>query len=166
VGTNQRARITMTEAEIAEFVEHSRIATMGTIGHSGLPHLVAMWFAVLDGQIWFETKTKSQKAVNLRRDDRLTVLIEDGRTYDQLRGVSLEGRGVLLDDPDTSLRVGTSVWERYYGPYTADQRPAVEALMNKRVMVRVDVDRIRSWDHRKLGLPAMPVSGSTARYLA
>jgi PPOX class probable F420-dependent enzyme len=166
VGTNQRARITMTEAEIAEFVEHSRIATMGTIGHSGLPHLVAMWFAVLDGQIWFETKTKSQKAVNLRRDDRLTVLIEDGRTYDQLRGVSLEGRGVLLDDPDTSLRVGTSVWERYYGPYTADQRPAVEALMNKRVMVRVDVDRVRSWDHRKLGLPAMPVSGSTARYLA
>ncbi|HEY2695601.1 MAG TPA: PPOX class F420-dependent oxidoreductase [Pseudonocardiaceae bacterium] len=166
MGTNQRARITMTEAEIAEFVEHSRIATMGTIGHSGLPHLVAMWFAVLDGQIWFETKTKSQKAVNLRRDDRLTVLIEDGRTYDQLRGVSLEGRGVLLDDPDTSLRVGTSVWERYYGPYTADQRPAVEALMNKRVMVRVDVDRVRSWDHRKLGLPAMPVSGSTARYLA
>jgi PPOX class probable F420-dependent enzyme len=165
VGTNQRAQITMTEAEIAEFVEHSRIATMGTIGHSGLPHLVAMWFAVLDGQIWFETKTKSQKAVNLRRDDRLTVLIEDGRTYDQLRGVSLEGRGVLLDDPATSLRVGISVWERYYGPYTDDQRPAVEALMNKRVMVRVDVDRIRSWDHRKLGLPAMPVSGSTARYL-
>jgi hypothetical protein len=96
----------------------------------------------------------------------LTVLIEDGRTYDQLRGVSLEGRGVLLDDPDASLRVGISVWERYYGPYTADQRPAVEALMNKRVMVRVDVDRVRSWDHRKLGLPAMPVSGSTARYLA
>lgn len=156
----------MTEAEIAEFVEHGRIATMGTIGPSGLPHLVAMWYAVLDGQIWFETKTKSQKAVNLRRDDRLTVLIEDGHTYDQLRGVSLEGRGVLLDDPDTSLRVGISVWERYYGPYTEEARPAVEALMNKRVMVRVDVDRVRSWDHRKLGLPPMPVSGSTARYLS
>lgn len=154
----------MTEAEIAEFVEHARVATMGTIGPSGLPHLVAMWYAVLDGRIWFETKTKSQKAVNLRRDDRITVLIETGDTYDQLRGVSLEGRAVLFDDADTSLRVGISVWERYYGPYTDDQRPAVEALLNKRVMVRVDVDRVRSWDHRKLGLPAMPVSGSTARY--
>ncbi len=155
----------MTDAEIAEFIAHSRIATMGTIGPSGLPHLVAMWYAVIDGQICFETKAKSQKAVNLRRDDRLTVLIEDGRTYDQLRGVSLEGRGVLLDDPDTSLRVGVSVWERYYGPYTEDQRPAVEALMNKRVVVRVDVDRTRSWDHRKLGLPAMPVAGTTAEFL-
>lgn len=156
----------MSEAEIAEFIEHSRTATMGTIGSSGLPHLVAMWYAVLDGQIWFETKAKSQKAVNLRRDDRITVLIEDGRTYDQLRGVSFEGRGVLLDDPDTAMRVGISVWERYYGPYTEEQRPAVEALMNKRVVVRVDVDRTRSWDHRKLGLPAMPIAGSTAEYLS
>ena len=27
-----------------------------------------MWYAVIDGEIWFETKAKSQKAVNLRRD--------------------------------------------------------------------------------------------------
>jgi PPOX class probable F420-dependent enzyme len=165
VGTNQRASIVMTEAEIAEFLTNSRTATMGTIGLSGLPHLVAMWYAVVDGQLWFETKAKSQKAVNLRRDDRITVLVEDGHTYDQLRGVSLEGRGILLDDPDTALKVGISVWERYYGPYTDDQRPSVEALMNKRVVVRVDVERTRSWDHRKLGLPAMPVAGSTAEHL-
>lgn len=165
MGTNQRAKIVLTDAEIAEFIAHSRTATMGTIGPSGLPHLVAMWYAVLDGQIWFETKAKSQKAVNLRRDDRITVLIEDGNTYDQLRGVSLEGHGVLVDDPDTAMRVGISVWERYYGPYTEEQRPAVEALMNKRVVVRVDVDRARSWDHRKLALPAMPVAGSTAEFL-
>ncbi|HEX4221698.1 MAG TPA: TIGR03618 family F420-dependent PPOX class oxidoreductase [Pseudonocardiaceae bacterium] len=165
MGINQRARIVLSDAEIAEFIAHSRTATMGTVGPSGLPHLVAMWYAVLDGQIWFETKAKSQKAVNLRRDDRITVLIEDGRTYDQLRGVSLEGRGVIVDDPGTAMRVGISVWERYYGPYTDDQRPAVEALMNKRVVVRVDVDRTRSWDHRKLGLPAMPVAGSTAEFL-
>jgi hypothetical protein len=31
--------------------------------------------------------------------------------------------------------------------------------------VRVDVERIRSWDHRKLGMPPMPIGGSTALYL-
>jgi hypothetical protein len=25
--------------------------------------------------------------------------------------------------------------------------------------------RLRSWDHRKLGMPEMPVAGSTAQYL-
>jgi hypothetical protein len=30
----------------------------------------------------------------------------------------------------------------------------VEVMLNKRVAVRVRADRIRSWDHRKLGLPS------------
>ncbi|HEX9334411.1 MAG TPA: pyridoxamine 5'-phosphate oxidase family protein, partial [Pseudonocardiaceae bacterium] len=127
--------------------------------------LVAMWYAVLDGEIWFETKAKSQKVQNLRRDDRVTCLIEDGRTYDVLRGVAVEGNAVISADPEDILRVGISVWERYYGPYTPDQRPMVDAMMNKRVVVRVVPTRTRSWDHRKLGLPAMPLGGSTAQHL-
>ncbi len=91
-GTNQRGQITMSDAEITEFVERSRVSTMATIGVNGTPHLVAMWYAVIDGELWFETKAKSQKAVNLRRDDRLTMMIEDGDTYDTLRGVSIEVR--------------------------------------------------------------------------
>ena len=61
MGVNQRAEITMTEDEIATFIERSRTATMATIGPTGTPHVVAMWFAVIDGQIWFETKAKAQK---------------------------------------------------------------------------------------------------------
>ncbi len=162
MGVNQRAEIRMTEAEIAEFVAASRTATIATLGADGTPHLVAMWFAVLDGTIWLETKAKSQKAVNLRRDPRITVLVEDGLTYDALRGVSIEGRGVISEDPDEIWAVGVNVFERYYGPYSAELRPAVEMMLNKRVVVRVDPVRVRSWDHRKLGLDPMPLGGSTA----
>ncbi len=138
---------------------------MATVGPGGIPHLVAMWYAVIDGQIWFETKGRSQKAVNLRRDGRITVLIESGRTYDELKGISLEGHGVVVDDADALWAVGVSVWERYTGPYTDEMRPFVEMMLNKRVAVRVDVDRIRSWDHAKLGIDAMPLGGSTAAYI-
>ena len=165
MGVNQRAQIRMTDDEIAAFIERSRTATMATLGPDGMPHLVAMWYAVVDGQIWFETKVKSQKVVNLRRDDRITVLIEAGHTYDQLRGVSIEGHAVISDDPDDCLRVGISVWERYNGPYSEDLKPAVEMMMNKRVAVRVDPKRVRTWDHRKLGMDPVPLAGSTAEYL-
>jgi PPOX class probable F420-dependent enzyme len=162
MGTNQRAQITMSDEEIAAFVERSRTATMATIGPTGTPHLVAMWYAVIDGQIWFETKARSQKAQNLRRDDRLTCMIEDGLTYDTLRGVSIEGHGVVVDDPDALWTIGVNVWERYTGPYTDEAKPLVEMMLHKRVAVRLDVDRIRSWDHRKLGLDPIPVGGTTA----
>ena len=79
----------MTDEEIAHFIERSRTATMATVLPDGRPHLVAMWYAVVDGEIWFETKAKSQKAVNLRRDPTITVMIEDGQSYDTLRGVSM-----------------------------------------------------------------------------
>jgi PPOX class probable F420-dependent enzyme len=162
VGKNERAKIVMSDEEIAEFIERSRTATMATVLPDGRPHLVAMWYAVVDGEIWFETKAKSQKALNLRQDDRITCLIEDGLTYDTLRGVSLEGRGIIVDDADALWKVGVDICERYTGPYTEDARPLVETMLAKRVAVRVEVSRIRSWDHRKLGMPAMAVGGTTA----
>lgn len=162
MGTNQRAAITMDDAEIAAFVEEQRNCTLATIGPTGTPHLVAMWYAVIDGQLWFETKAKSQKATNLRRDDRVTVMIEAGQTYDSLRGVSFEGRAVVVEDPEALWQVGVSVWERYTGPYSEEMRPFVEVMLHKRVAVRIDVERTRSWDHRKLGMNPMPLGGTTA----
>jgi PPOX class probable F420-dependent enzyme len=161
-GVNQRAGITLTGEEIGQMLAGIRSMTMASIGPGGQPHLVAMWFAVLDGEIWFETKAKSQKAVNLRRDPRISCLAEDGDVYDELRGVAVEGRAEVSDDPELLWRVGVAVWERYHGPYSEEVRPFVEASVRKRVAVRVRPERIRSWDHRKLGLtPSGGATGST-----
>ena len=151
---NQRAEIVMTEAEIGDLLAGTRSMTLATIGPNGQPHLVAMWFALLDGEIYLETKAKSQKAANLRRDPRISCLIEDGATYDELRGVEIEGHAQLSDDPDLLWRIGVNLFERYYGPYSDELKPFVEAMLAKRVAVKVTPDRIRSWDHRKLGLPS------------
>jgi PPOX class probable F420-dependent enzyme len=165
MGTNERARITMSDDEIVQFIEQSRTGTMATVGPTGVPHLVAMWYGIVDDHVWFETKAKSQKVQNLRRDPRISCMIEAGLTYEELRGVSIEGRGVIVEDPDEVWKVGVSVWERYSGPYTEEMRPFVEVMLHKRVAVRIDVDRIRSWDHRKLGMDPTPLGGSTAAYL-
>ena len=167
MGQNQRSQIVMSPGEIDAFLEQSRTATMATIGPDGMPHLVAMWYGLIDGAIYFETKGKSQKVQNLRRDPRIVVSVEAGDTYDQLRGVSIEGDAVLIEDTtaDEYWAAGVSLFERYQGPYSEEMRPFVEVMMNKRVAVRVEPTRVRSWDHRKLGMDAMPLGGSTAQYL-
>jgi len=161
VGANQRADIVLTDEEIDELLAGSRTATMATVGPDGQPHLVAMWFSLIDGDICFETKAKSQKAVNLRRDPRISVLIEDGQTYEDLRGVSIEGRAEVSEDADLLWSIGVNMFERYYGPYTDEMKPMVEAMLNKRVAVRVKAERRRSWDHRKLGLPSTGEPGGS-----
>ena len=166
MGVNQRAQIRMSDDEVAAFLRQSRTATVATIGPLGFPHLVAMWYGLSpDGQVVFETKAKSQKAVNLRRNPTISCSVEAGETYDQLRGVAIEGTAVIIDDPsgDRYWAAAMSIFERYQGPYTDDLRPFLEQMMNKRIVVEIAPARVRSWDHRKLGMAAMPVAGSTAR---
>ncbi len=162
---NQRAQIVMSHDESVEFLHQQRSATVGTIGPNGAIHLVAMWYAVMDDHVWIETKAKSQKVANLRRDPRMTFLVESGHTYDQLRGVSLEGTGVIEEDPDLVWRVCVNVFERYNAPYTEELKPFVELMARNRVVVRLDVGRTRSWDHRKLGMDPMDLGGSTAEFV-
>ena len=168
MGINQRAQVRMTDDEVASLLGQCRTATIATTGPSGFPHLVAMWYGLLGGKVYFETKAKSQKVVNLRRDPKISCSVEAGESYDQLRGVAIEGLAVIIDDTssDEYWAAAVSLFERYQGPYTAQMRPFVEQIMNKRVVVRVDPLRVRSWDHRKLGLPEMPVAGSTATPLS
>lgn len=158
----QRTQIQMSEAEVDAFISEQRSSTVATTGKDGGVHLVAMWYAWLDGHIYLETKAKSQKVVNLRRDPRMSFLVEAGHTYDQLRGVSLEGTAVVLDDEQLVWDVCVDVFERYNAPYTEEMRPFVEVMAKNRVVVRLDADRVRSWDHRKLGLPEMAIGGSSA----
>ena len=167
MGVNQRAAIVMTDGEVARFLEEARTATMATVGPTGHPHLVAMWFGLVDGKVYFETKAKSQKVVNLRRNPAISCSVEAGATYDQLRGVAIEGTATIIEDTtaDEYWAAGISVFERYNGPYTEEMRPFVEAMMNKRVVVRIDPERVRSWDHRKLEMDPMPLGGTTAAYL-
>ena len=166
MGVSQRAQIRMSDDEVASFLERGRTATIATIGPSGFPHLVAMWYGLLDGRVYLETKAKSQKVVNLRRAPQISCSVEAGETYDQLRGVAIEGSAAIIDDTSAEpyWAAAVSIFERYQGPYTEDLRPFLEQMMNKRVVVAIIPARVRSWDHRKLGLDPLPVAGSTARY--
>lgn len=159
---NQRGQIVMNEAETNQFLTQQRSSTIATIGPTGKVHLVAMWYAWLDGQVWIETKAKSQKVANLRRDPSMSFLVEAGETYDQLRGVAMEGLGVVVEDESVVWDVCVNIFERYNAPYTDDLKPFVELMAHKRVAVRLDVERVRSWDHRKLGLDPIPLGGTTA----
>ncbi|MDZ4825603.1 MAG: TIGR03618 family F420-dependent PPOX class oxidoreductase [Actinomycetota bacterium] len=154
-GKKQRDVIQMSHDEVVEFLKERHSSTMSTLAADGSIHSIAMWYGFLEGAIAFESKTKAQKVVNLRRDPRMTFLVETGETYDQLRGVTLVGRGEIIDDPDRMWELGISVFERYTGPYTDEMKPFVETMLHKRVVVKLHVDRTISWDHRKLGLPAM-----------
>lgn len=141
----------MTDAERDEFLRGRHTMSVATVGGDGRIHLVAMWYGFVGDQVAFWTYGKSQKIVNLERDPRMTCLVEDGETYDQLRGVELVGRGVISRDPEVIQAIGESTWARYTGPVDDQARQAVAVVGAKRAAVLIEVDKIVDWDHTKLG---------------
>ncbi len=150
---SRREQIQMTPEEVAAFLDGRHTMNVATLGPTGHPHLVAMWYAMLDGKPAFWTFTKSQKILNLRRDPRITALVEDGETYATLRGVELVGSARIVEDWDGIMRIALATAEKYNGPEAVGEqaRPFLEAMAAKRVGVVIDVDKVVSWDHTKLG---------------
>ena len=147
----RRDLIRMTDDEVDAYLHQVRTLNVATINPDGHPHLVAMWYGFLDGDVVFWTYGKSQKILNLGRNPLMTGLVESGATYDQLKGVELIGRGIVVEDRDYVHRVGESVVARHSGLTGEALQQSVAVAEPKRHAVRFEVDRVVSWDHTKLG---------------
>jgi PPOX class probable F420-dependent enzyme len=141
----------MSDDEVDAFLHERQTMNIASFGPDGNIHLVAMWYGFLGDHPAFETFAKSQKVLNLRRDPRITVLVEDGDVYDELRGVEIVGRATVHDDPEPLRVVAENVVERYIPVDNPDDIPAIAAAMaNKRVCIEIVPEKVVSWDHRKL----------------
>ncbi|GAA3944755.1 PPOX class F420-dependent oxidoreductase [Actinomadura viridis] len=157
MGSNKREKIKMTDPEVAAFLAASFKVQVATIGKGGEPHLVTMFYTLLDGKIAFTTYRSSQKVLNLRRDPTMTCLVEDGTEYNELRGVSLYGKGRIIEDPDVRLKVGAVVGSRMAGlpvpelgaPIDPAFAAGLEPALAKRVVIVMEPERTTSWDHHK-----------------
>lgn len=147
----RRDLIHMIDEEVHAFLAEGHTLQVATIAHDGAPHIVAMWYALIDGEVAFWTYAKSQKVMNLRRDPRLACLVETGDRYNELRGVQLRGQATISEDRAVVQRFGEALWERYTGPLDESVRQAVALQGAKRVVVLVKPLQVISWDHRKLG---------------
>ncbi len=153
-----RKDITMTPEEIHAFFQESMTLQVATIGKHGYPHVAPMWFVVDDNKVVFRSFTKSQKIVNLQRNPKLTVLIEDGLDYSQLRGVMIKGEARLITDRDYVLAMYGKLAARYSmindEPVDLDQaalETAFGRMADKNTAVVVEPVKIITWDHRKIG---------------
>jgi PPOX class probable F420-dependent enzyme len=143
----------MSDEEAAAFLDSQRVMVCATNGGDGWPHLMPLWYLRRDDGVWGWTYAKSQKARNLERDPRATLQVEDGTSYEELRGVMLTCDAVLHREPDVIEGIAMDLVDRYSGtgPEFDPVRDFFRGQVPKRVGLQF-VERGRvTWDHRKLG---------------
>jgi PPOX class probable F420-dependent enzyme len=147
-----RKQIGMTQEDRREFLKAAKTIILSTIDYRGYPHSVAMWHEMDGDTVLMTTFGKSQKAVNIRRNPKVSVLAESGETYDQLKGVLIRGRAEIISDVDACGEFLLRVHEKMAGaPLLSAAQDAMRAQARKRVLIKVTPERGSSWDHTKLG---------------
>jgi PPOX class probable F420-dependent enzyme len=163
---NVRQQIAMTEQETATYLAEGRTLVLVTLGPDGLPDPVPMWYVPdAAGQLRMRTYAASQKVLNLRRDPRVSCLVEDGDRYVELRGVQLTGTIELVDDPNWIADVIVGLALKYEGldpAHTEAVRESARTRAAKQVGMLLHVDRSVSWNHGKLAAAQPTAAGAGA----
>jgi PPOX class probable F420-dependent enzyme len=145
----------MTDAEIRDFLRTRKTIILSSIGPDGVPHPMPMWFTADDDlTVSMATFRGTQKIVNLRRDPRVSLLVEAGREYSELRGVVIYGTAELSEDTDAIIATLVAASQKETTETDAGTRTALNEVVrksaSKRILIRVKPDRVVSWDHSKL----------------
>jgi PPOX class probable F420-dependent enzyme len=153
---SRRDQIGLTREEALDFLRASKTMTIVSNGPKGYPHPMPMWFVVDDDMtVRMTTFRRSQKVKNLERDPRVSLLVESGTEYQELKGVVIYGRAEIIQDmdviKDTLLRAASNDAPAKGSEGYDAMLQVMSATAAKRVCLQVRPERVVSWDHRKLG---------------
>jgi len=147
---SRRDQIKMSDADLRGFLDEHKVMQVATVSPSGRPHMVPLWFVPDGVELRGWTYAKSQKTLNLERDPRATIGIEEGVDYQDLRGVMLECDVEIERDTEKVAEFGLALVDRYAGG-APEAKEAFREQAKKRVGLIFRPTRIVSWDHSKLG---------------
>ncbi len=140
----------MSSEEVDAYLRSERTCRVGTVGADGAPHVSPLWFAWDGSALWLTSVVDSQRWANLMRDPRVSVVVDDGEDYFELRGVEILGRASVVGEvprtgePDPGAAAAERLFAGKYlggGAFVHDGRHA---------WLRVDPDKVVSWDFRKI----------------
>ncbi len=148
----------MTAQEIDAFLDGQRTLLLVTLRPDGSPVAHPMWFDRVGNAIYVNTRRDSLKWKNASRDPRVCAVVEAGESYFELRGVRIEGHTESVSDPEEIARVeeAQAEKERRIGsgmgemPEWFSSSRSQRVGQGDRVIVRIPMERIHSWDFSKV----------------
>lgn len=153
--------VELSEREAWSLIAGSHTGILTTLRRDGSPVATAMWFVVLDDTVYLRTLARSAKAANVRRDPRVSFLVEHGRAWAELRCAHLSGRVEPVGDARLRQRIDAEFDRKYDGYRLPDDVP--EATRRHYAAARIHLRLVPTrplyaWDNAKLARDGRPAT--------
>jgi PPOX class probable F420-dependent enzyme len=143
-------KLTKEEAWAVLADAHTGILT--TMKANGTPISLPMWFVAIDERVYVVTPETTKKVARLRRNPRVSFLVESGERWAELVAVHLTGRARVVEDPHLRAGVRAAMDHKYSG-FRTEPSPADAARLADINMAVIEItpdDRILTWDNNRL----------------
>jgi len=143
-------KIAMAADELDAFLREERTCRVATVGADGRPHNTPLWFVWDGSALWLNSIVKSQRWTDLVRNPQVSVIVDGGHDFGELRGAELIGEVEQVGEaprtstPDVSLEEPERLFGDKYvgGTFVSDGRHA---------WLKLSPEKVVSWDFRKMG---------------
>lgn len=116
-----------------------------TIGRDGMPHSIPIGYFRVDDEIYIGCRAGTQKVKNIERNPHVSLLLDSGSSFQDIKGLMLQGEASVLTGSDDLLRLGREAARRRGTPeeqLPTEPRPGA-------VYICVRPARFISWDYSR-----------------
>ena len=103
-----------TISAVIELIEREADMSIATIREDGFPQVTTVSYANDGLTLYFGTSTRSQKASNLEKNDKVSLTINAPyRFWKDITGLSMTGTARLVTDAEEFRKVGKLLYDKF-----------------------------------------------------
>lgn len=138
--------ISMTPAEIDEYLDRPLMARLAAVGRDGYPAVYPVWFIYEGGEIIASTMKGAPKTKKIEANPKVGFTV-DSFGLDETKGVIIRGTAVIIEDDDKET--SKKILLKYLG--SEDDPVYQRTIEMPRVLIKIKPEKTYSWDYSKMG---------------
>jgi nitroimidazol reductase NimA-like FMN-containing flavoprotein (pyridoxamine 5'-phosphate oxidase superfamily) len=94
-------------------IEASHTGIFTSLRRDGVPIALPVWFAVMERRIYVSGPATVKRLLRVRRDPRVSFLVESGERWAELCAVHMTGRARIVTEPELLAKVAAALNAKY-----------------------------------------------------
>lgn len=128
-----------------EFLKEQKVLRLATIDKNKTPHIVPVWYRYSGGKVYIGTNTKTQKAKNIKKNNRVSCCIDVGINAPNIYGVMLQGNASLILENKKVKRIAKKILLRYFK--SLENKSAKELLEDTDCVIEIVPEKFIVWNY-------------------
>ncbi len=128
-----------------EFLKEQRILRLATISKNKTPHIVPVWYRYSGKKFYIGTNTKTVKAKNVKKSNKVSCCIDVGINAPNIYGVLVTGNANLILENNKVKTIAKKILLRYFK--SLEGKSARELLDDTNCIIEVVPEKFTVWNY-------------------